>query len=122
MNNVNLTPNEIIPIREDFTILELLTHTRKVTDNYEKAWGKWSQEEQWKKIEEEDFEFKTATSRENELEEFWDRFFATLTLLHQKGYWNDDILTSGIDCLNKINNRSLKVLYDSLQLQESKEI
>lgn len=96
--------------RSKLTLLEFLIDSRIVTDRYIKVWGKWSIDDQLTKINEEDFEFKTATSRENELEEFWDCFFARLTLLHLKGYFDDDILNSGIDCYNKINQRSKDIL------------
>ena len=94
-------------------LTEFLKISRDVTDNYIKAWGKWSIDEQLKKIDEEDFEFKTATSRENELEEFWDCFFARLTLLHLKGYWDDDIFQSGIDKWNVIMKRSQKKITET---------
>lgn len=89
---------------------EFLTKCRIVTDNYVEAWGEWSFDDQWEKIDEEDFEFRTATSRENELEEFWDRFFATLTLLHQKKYHDDEIFKAGNEKLTEIHRRSVEAL------------
>ncbi len=97
---------------KNIKLTEFLQVSRRVTENYIKAWGnkKWSTTDQWKKIDEEDEEFRNAIDRQNELEEFWDCFFARLTLLHIEGFWDDDIFQSGIDKWNIINQRSLKAL------------
>lgn len=89
-------------------LMEFLKISREVTDNYIKAWGKWSLEEQRKKIEEEELEFKNAYSRENKLEEFWDNFFSKLTDLHLDNFWDDEIFQAGIDKWNVIMKRSQK--------------
>jgi len=96
-------------------LLEFLEVSRAVTDNYIKAWGKWSLEEQRKKIEEEELEFKNAYSRDNKLEEFWDNFFAKLTELHLDNFNDNEILQSGIDKWNVIMNRSQKKLTQTIE-------
>lgn len=101
-------------------LLEFLKISREVTNNYIKAWGKWSLEDQRKKIEEEEQEFKNAFSRENKLEEFWDNFFAKLTDLHLDNFKDDEILDAGIKKWNIIMARSLKKLQD-MQNAQSKQ-
>ena len=92
----------------DIKLQEFLAISRSVTNNYIKAWGLWSEKDQWKKIKEEEQEFTDATNQLNELEEFWDNFFAKLTLLHIKGVNDYAILESANSTWNKIYNRSLK--------------
>ena len=87
--------------------MDFLVDCREVTDNYIKAWGKWTLKEQRKKIEEEEEEFKNAFSRENKLEEFWDNFFSKLTDLHLDNFNDEEILESGIKKKNVIMSRSL---------------
>lgn len=90
--------------------MEFLKISRTVTENYIKAQGEWSTTDQWNKIDEEDLEFRNATSKDNELEEFWDKFFAPLTLLHLEKFNDDEILDAGIKCWNKIHEHSQKTL------------
>ena len=88
-------------------VKEFLYLSRQVTMNYRIAWGKWSIKDQWKKIKEEEHEFENATDSLNELEEFWDNFFAKLTLLHLKGTDDYAILESMNSTLSKITERSI---------------
>lgn len=96
---------------------EFLEVSRHVTENYIKALNgrKWTLVDQWKKIREEEREFLDATDRLNKLEEFWDNFFAKLTLLHLEGYDDCAIITSAISTWNKIHDRSEKALIKSEQ-------
>lgn len=89
---------------------KFLDKSRQVTDNYLIAWdGKWPIKNQWDKIKEEDEEFEHPKNRLNELEEFWDCFFARLTLLHLKDYDDYAIIESANSTLAKIINKSIKV-------------
>ena len=92
----------------DITLKEFLDRAGDVTNRYLEICEPWSMEDQDKKIDEELFEFRTATSRTNELEEAWDVFFATITKLHLKQYHDYEILASGISTLRKIEKRSIK--------------
>ena len=94
------------------TLKEFLGISRQVTNNYIKALNgkEWSLSEQWKKIMEEEQEFKDATSPLNELEEFWDNFFAKLTLLHLEKVDDYAIMESAISTWNKIYARSNKAI------------
>ena len=90
---------------------KFLKDSRVVTERYMKIeGGPWSVQAQWDKIEEENDEFKFPTSSINELEEFWDCFFARLTLLHLKGVDDYAILNAAISTLKKIDGRSEKKL------------
>lgn len=95
------------------TLIEFLEVCRAVTNNYNKAGYNKDLESQWKKIDEEDFEFRYPDSRDNELEEFWDTFFARLNLLHKKNYKDNEIFESGIKKWNVIMERSQKALLES---------
>lgn len=95
------------------TLAEFLKISRSVTDNYIKAWSKWPELDQWKKIREEENEFNLAYTKNdnlNELEEFWDNFFAKITLLHLQGIDDYAIMEAAISTWNKINARSLKAI------------
>lgn len=90
-----------------FDFEEFLKESRYVTERYMKVeGGPWPLKDQWNKIEEENEEFKHPTSSLNELEEFWDCFFARLTLLHLKGIPDYAILNSALSTLGKIKYRS----------------
>ena len=95
------------------TLEEFLQLSRAVTDRYIEARGKWDLKSQWDKIKEEEEEFEHATDNLNELEEFWDNFFAKLTLLHLKGYHDYAVLESANSTLAKITGRSLRVLEEA---------
>jgi hypothetical protein len=90
--------------------MEFLNKCRIVTENYNKAGYNKDLVSQWKKIDEEDFEFRYPKSRENELEEFWDCFFSRLNLLHKKKYTDIEIFYAGIDKQNEIHKRSVEAL------------
>ena len=91
------------------TLAEFLKISHNVTDNYIKAWGEWPITDQWQKIKEEEKEFEIAPNNLNKLEEFWDNFFAKLTLLHLEKIDDYAIMESAISTWNKIYNRSLKI-------------
>ena len=99
------------------TLKEFLGISRQVTDNYIKALNgkEWSLSDQWNKIMEEEQEFKVATSPRNELEEFWDNFFAKLTLLHLEKIDDSAIMESAIFTWNKIYERSWKAIEAEVQ-------
>lgn len=97
-------------VNEKIQLIEFLKISRGVTDNYVKVWGKWTLEQQRKKIEEEELEFKNAYSRDNKLDEFWDNFFSKLTDLHLDNFKDKEILESGINCWNKIYGRSVTLM------------
>lgn len=101
------------------SIPEFLQRSRQVTDNYIKARGKWDELDQWAKIAEEEKEFATAKTRLNELEEFWDNFFAKLTLLHLQGINDYAIIESMKSTLKKIEERSIKELRRTTIVRES---
>ena len=92
------------------TLVEFLKISHNVTNNYIKAWGEWPITDQWKKIKEEEKEFEIASNKLNQLEEFWDNFFAKLTLLHIEKVDDYAIMESAISTWNKINARSLKAI------------
>lgn len=94
----------------EMELKEFLEKARHVTETYIKAWGPWTLETQWTKIKEEDEEFATPTDALNELEEFWDCFFARLTLLHLKGVDDYAILNAARSTLGKISYRADKAL------------
>lgn len=97
-------------MNENIKLLEFLNISRAVTDNYILAKGEWSKTDQWSKIREEEKEFRDAIKPDNELEEFWDCFFAKLTLLHLEKFNDKQILESAISTWNKIHNRSLLIV------------
>ena len=105
-------------MNENIKLIEFLEVSRTVTENYVKAVGEWSKSDQWKKILEEEEEFRDAISPENELDEFWDNFFSKLTLLHQEKFQDEEIFSAGIKCWNKIHERSLKKLRESQNTKE----
>lgn len=91
--------NEAIPL------WAFLHDASLVTKGYIKLWGEWTPEEQNKKIAEEIQEFLSAPTPLNEIEEFWDVFFSTLTKLHLKKYDDLTILMGGLKCMGKIQMR-----------------
>jgi hypothetical protein len=99
-------------LNPNIKLIEFLKISRHVTENYIKALNgrKWTKTDQWNKIREEEVEFRNATDRLNELEEFWDNFFAKLTLLHLEDFDDNTIMTSAISTWNKIHERSEKAL------------
>lgn len=96
-------------MNEKLRLMEFLNISRVVTNNYIKSKGVWSKTDQWHKIWEEDREFRDAVEPKNELEEFWDCFFARLTLLHLEKFEDDEIFESAISTWNKIHSRSLLI-------------
>ena len=99
-------------MNKNIKLLEFLRISREVTDNYIKTLNgkEWTLSNQWYKIHEEEIEFQDATSPLNELEEFWDNFFAKLTLLHLEKVDDYAIMESAISTWNKIYARSVKAL------------
>lgn len=89
-------------------LLEFLEKARIVTENYTSKGYNSTSKNIWKKIKEEEKEFRISFSPENELEEFWDNFFAKLILLHHMKHSDKEILEAGILCWVKIFSRSLE--------------
>ncbi len=106
----NVTKDQQSIGNPNIKLAEFLKISRSVTDNYIQAWGKWTESDQWAKIHEEDLEFMKAPNKLNELEEFWDCFFAKLTLLHLQDIDDYAIMASAISTWNKIHSRSIKEL------------
>lgn len=98
-------------MNEKIKLLEFLKISREVTDNYKLAGHTWTDYNKAKCFEEFD-EFMNPKDRENELEEFWDVFFSTLTRMHLSNYSDKEIAEAGIKCWNKIYQRSLITLDD----------
>ena len=96
-------------MNENIKLLEFLKISREVTENYQKAGHTWNDYNKAKCFEEFD-EFMNPKDRQNELEEFWDVFFSTLTRMHLSQYSDKEIAEAGINCWNKIWARSVKVL------------
>lgn len=95
-------------MNSEVELLEFLEKARMVTENYTKKGYNATSSSQWKKIKEEEKEFRDAFSRENKLEEFWDNFFSKLMLLHGEEFTDKEIIEAGILCWVKIFSRSLE--------------
>lgn len=100
-------------MNKDLKFYEFLLMCRRVTNNYQEAGKKWDDDNE-AKIKEELKEFLEPTDRLNELEEFWDVFFACLTRLHLKDYDEYAIFESANSTWNKIYERSTDLLNDNM--------
>lgn len=90
---------------KNLTLNEILRKATRVTESWQELKGPWTVEEQELKITEEDREFQYPTSPENEIEEFWDCFFARLTKLHIKEHSDEDIQRGFNKCMSKLEKR-----------------
>lgn len=88
------------------TIIDLLRTSRQVTQNYIDRGHTWTDNNE-SKIKEEDKEFLEAISRENKIEEFWDKFWSSLTGLHLEGITDYEIYSTMELKLDEIIRRSL---------------